>query len=300
MSDNDHDLRETARMTGLAPARILEIVENAENAFYEALSKDTGAATGDVSPGPLRSFMLAARSAALAWLRNNVEPKIDAAFVAALPTCNGWRAALDAHSGAVVWRHESGRGATIYATPNYNEPGLIPFDVLDDSGDGSSLSDYLDAPWDATPEGYLVAIRDRLAAHVPPALPIDPATLQSLVERAAHGDKWALFTLRDSMRPRTTEIDHDVAAVKQHMASHGASSSPWTSPPCVYHARPNDPTPRTTIAIRLEIEGDADDAYNVVERVLDEGTLQDAINGHDEGDAGDLHVVSALCETWKP
>lgn len=46
------------------------------------------------------------------------------------------------------------------------------------------------------------------------------------------------------------------------------------------------------ITIELEIEGDAVDAYHVVNEILDIGMLQDAINEH-EADAGPLRVTSA-------
>lgn len=46
----------------------------------------------------------------------------------------------------------------------------------------------------------------------------------------------------------------------------------------------------SVITIALEIEGDVDAASLIVERFLDEGTLQDAINEHEDG----CKVVSAV------
>jgi hypothetical protein len=47
------------------------------------------------------------------------------------------------------------------------------------------------------------------------------------------------------------------------------------------------------IVIELEIDGDEQDAADVVDRVLDTGILQDAINDH-EFDAGPVRVTSAV------
>lgn len=47
--------------------------------------------------------------------------------------------------------------------------------------------------------------------------------------------------------------------------------------------------PKTTITIALEIEGDPDDARDVVDTLLDERLIQDSVNEHDEG----LKVVDA-------
>lgn len=52
--------------------------------------------------------------------------------------------------------------------------------------------------------------------------------------------------------------------------------------------------PTAVIAIRLEIEGDADGALEIVDGVLDYGSLQDRINDHDNDDVGPLHVISAV------
>jgi hypothetical protein len=52
--------------------------------------------------------------------------------------------------------------------------------------------------------------------------------------------------------------------------------------------------PKTTIIIELKIRGTREDAFTVVDEVIDCGTLQDAINGHDVADAGKLRVLSAI------
>jgi hypothetical protein len=46
----------------------------------------------------------------------------------------------------------------------------------------------------------------------------------------------------------------------------------------------------SVITIALEIEGDVDEASQIVERFLDEGTLQDAVNEHESG----CRVTSAV------
>lgn len=51
----------------------------------------------------------------------------------------------------------------------------------------------------------------------------------------------------------------------------------------------------TVVLIRLKIEhSDEADPFEVVDSVLDEGVLQDAINDH-ESDEGKCTVVSATC-----
>lgn len=68
---------------------------------------------------------------------------------------------------------------------------------------------------------------------------------------------------------------------------------------CQSFAQPDRPPPKkakttTTVMISLEIKGDTDDAFQVVDEILDKGILQDAINYYD-GDVGsDLEVVSAV------
>lgn len=53
---------------------------------------------------------------------------------------------------------------------------------------------------------------------------------------------------------------------------------------------------KTTIVIELEIEGDASEAFDVVDRVLDAGTLQDAIHEYAaDMERGPLEVTSAVC-----
>lgn len=47
----------------------------------------------------------------------------------------------------------------------------------------------------------------------------------------------------------------------------------------------------TKIIIELEIEGDVDDAFHVVDKVLDAGVFQDAINEYEHG--GDSVVVTS-------
>jgi len=59
--------------------------------------------------------------------------------------------------------------------------------------------------------------------------------------------------------------------------------------------------------IVLEIEGAADDAAHVLETLLDNGVMQDAINDH-ACDVGSLRVKSAICRinpdlsapAWEP
>lgn len=51
---------------------------------------------------------------------------------------------------------------------------------------------------------------------------------------------------------------------------------------------------RTTVKITLLIQGDPDVALEVVDRILDNGTLQDEINDYD-GDGAPLQVLSASC-----
>lgn len=49
--------------------------------------------------------------------------------------------------------------------------------------------------------------------------------------------------------------------------------------------------------IRLEIEGDPSDAFEVVDMLLDNGVPQDQINDHEHEDCGPLHVISAVVRT---
>ncbi len=56
----------------------------------------------------------------------------------------------------------------------------------------------------------------------------------------------------------------------------------------------------TKIVIELEIEGDPRDAYHVVDRLLDAGFFQDAVNDHDVEDTGVLHVKSAVHRACGP
>lgn len=51
----------------------------------------------------------------------------------------------------------------------------------------------------------------------------------------------------------------------------------------------------TKIVIELEIEGKPEDAFHVVDTMLDNGCPQDNINEHENEDAGPLHVISATC-----
>lgn len=51
----------------------------------------------------------------------------------------------------------------------------------------------------------------------------------------------------------------------------------------------------TKILIELEIEGDPQDAFNVVDTMLDNGDPQDGINTHEFPDAGPLRVKQASC-----
>jgi hypothetical protein len=48
------------------------------------------------------------------------------------------------------------------------------------------------------------------------------------------------------------------------------------------------------VLVQLEIEGDDEAAFDVVDHVLDTGVLQEAINDHALDDAGKLCVTSAL------
>jgi len=54
---------------------------------------------------------------------------------------------------------------------------------------------------------------------------------------------------------------------------------------------------RCTIVIVLELEGDQDDAFTVVDRLLEDGIPQDHITDHDCDDAGELRVTSARSTT---
>ncbi len=51
---------------------------------------------------------------------------------------------------------------------------------------------------------------------------------------------------------------------------------------------------RTTLILELEIDGDPQDAVDVLEFLLDQGAIQAQINEHDMADAGPLVVVSAV------
>lgn len=54
---------------------------------------------------------------------------------------------------------------------------------------------------------------------------------------------------------------------------------------------------KAVVLVRLEIEGDQAQAFEVVDKVLDEGVLQDAIAGYaDASDGGALEVTSAQSE----
>lgn len=46
--------------------------------------------------------------------------------------------------------------------------------------------------------------------------------------------------------------------------------------------------------IVLEVEGKIDDAYHVIDTLLDNGVPQDSINGHGVEGAGPLRVKSAV------
>lgn len=47
------------------------------------------------------------------------------------------------------------------------------------------------------------------------------------------------------------------------------------------------------IVIEMEIEGEYEDAYAVIDALLDNGIPQDEINNHENEDAGPLKVLSA-------
>jgi len=49
------------------------------------------------------------------------------------------------------------------------------------------------------------------------------------------------------------------------------------------------------VIIELEIEGDLQDALDVVDALLENGVPQDEINDHEYPDRGPLHVTSATC-----
>jgi hypothetical protein len=51
---------------------------------------------------------------------------------------------------------------------------------------------------------------------------------------------------------------------------------------------------KTTVFVKLEIEGEPADAFEVVDRVLDGGAFQDEINCHDVDGCGSLHVKAAI------
>jgi hypothetical protein len=51
---------------------------------------------------------------------------------------------------------------------------------------------------------------------------------------------------------------------------------------------------RSKLVIEMEIEGDPQDAFDVVNAMLDNGDPQDTINNHENEEAGPLHVVSAV------
>jgi hypothetical protein len=57
----------------------------------------------------------------------------------------------------------------------------------------------------------------------------------------------------------------------------------------------------TTIHVILEIDGDPEEAYDVVEGLLDNGVFQDPINDyHSEvRGSGALHVKSAIARTFE-
>lgn len=48
------------------------------------------------------------------------------------------------------------------------------------------------------------------------------------------------------------------------------------------------------VAVELEIQGSADDAFTVIDGLLDNGFFQDAVSEHDHDEAGPLLVTSAL------
>lgn len=48
------------------------------------------------------------------------------------------------------------------------------------------------------------------------------------------------------------------------------------------------------LAIYLEIEGTDEDAFEVVDMLLDNGVPQDSINDHQHSDCGPLHVKTAI------
>ena len=51
---------------------------------------------------------------------------------------------------------------------------------------------------------------------------------------------------------------------------------------------------RTRILIELEIEGEAQDAYDIAERLLDNGDLQNLFKEEEAIDVGPLRVTSAV------
>lgn len=55
-----------------------------------------------------------------------------------------------------------------------------------------------------------------------------------------------------------------------------------------------------TVSIVLDIEGSEADALHVVDRLLDNGVVQDPINEHEVDDAGPLHVTSAVVRLGAP
>lgn len=63
---------------------------------------------------------------------------------------------------------------------------------------------------------------------------------------------------------------------------------------CQRYSYPDRADKNVEIQISLVIDGEADDAQTVVESLLDNGVLQDAINEHDNDDVGELRVLSAV------
>lgn len=54
-----------------------------------------------------------------------------------VPSIEGWNPYIDSMSGALEW--SNGGDTWIYATPNWNEDGEIPFDISNEDGDYTSL-----------------------------------------------------------------------------------------------------------------------------------------------------------------
>lgn len=76
---------------------------------------------------------------------------------------DGWRFYDDPHSGSIGWSHPEYQNVTIYATPNWDEEGTIPFALHNEQHEDrmplAELKLFKDSPIELQLEMYVAVLR---------------------------------------------------------------------------------------------------------------------------------------------